>query len=75
MLHINLITVIEGEALALLEATSEATSRGWPNIIFESDSKTVVNIVHTNQSGNSEFNSIIFFIVIELKLIMNDNQT
>jgi hypothetical protein len=61
--------------LALLEATSEATGRGWSYIIFESDSKTVVNVVHTNQIGNSEFSSIIFFIVIEVKLIKSDNQT
>ncbi|MCI21756.1 hypothetical protein A2U01_0042926, partial [Trifolium medium] len=41
------LTVIDGEALALLEAIREAASRGWSNIMFESDSKTVVDAVHT----------------------------
>jgi hypothetical protein len=59
------LTIIEGEALALLEAISEASS------MFESDFKTVVDAVHTNQSGNSEFNSIIFSI--KLLLISNSS--
>jgi ribonuclease HI len=53
------VSVAEGEAKALLEAMRVAVSRGWSNIVFESDSKTVVDAVHTNHHGISEFNSII----------------
>jgi ribonuclease HI len=56
------LTVAEGEAKALLEAIREATSRGWSNIVFESDCKVVVDAVHTSLHGNSELSSIIFSI-------------
>ncbi|CAJ2672690.1 unnamed protein product [Trifolium pratense] len=36
------LTVVEGEAMTILEAMRETISRGWLNIIFESDSKVVV---------------------------------
>jgi ribonuclease HI len=51
--------VAEGEALALLEAMRESLDRGWSNIIFESDSKVVVDAVHSNHHGNSEWSSLI----------------
>jgi hypothetical protein len=51
--------------LALLEAISEAAS------MFESDFKAAVDAFHTNQSGNSEFNSIIFSI--NLLMISNSS--
>ncbi|PNY01933.1 hypothetical protein L195_g025236 [Trifolium pratense] len=35
------LSILEGDAMTLLEAIPEATSRGWSNIIFESDSKIV----------------------------------
>ncbi|KAK2451729.1 hypothetical protein QL285_010759 [Trifolium repens] len=53
------LTVAEGEAKALLEAMREAISRGWSNIVFESDTKVVVDAVHTSHHGNSELSSII----------------
>jgi ribonuclease HI len=52
-------TVAEGEAMAMLEAMREATSRGWSNIIFESDSKTVIDAIDSNPQGRSELCSII----------------
>jgi hypothetical protein len=39
------VTVAEGEAIALLEAMRETISRGWSNVVFESGSKVVVNVV------------------------------
>jgi ribonuclease HI len=53
------VSIVEGEAKALLEVMRVACSRGWSNIVFKSDSKTVVDVVHTNYHGISEFNSII----------------
>jgi hypothetical protein len=41
-------TVAEGEAMAILEAIREASSRGWSNIIFKSDSKVVVDAIKAN---------------------------
>jgi ribonuclease HI len=52
-------TVAEGEAMAILEAMREANSRGWSNIIFESDSKVVVEAIDSNPRGRSELCSII----------------
>jgi ribonuclease HI len=39
-------TALEGIALGIFEALREANSRGWFNIIFESDSKIMVNAIH-----------------------------
>jgi ribonuclease HI len=62
----SLVTVPEGEAMALLEALRETIARGWSNVIFESDSKIVVNAVHSNHQGNSEGSSIISSIKLLL---------
>jgi ribonuclease HI len=55
----HIVTVAEGEAMALLEAMCEAISGGWSNIVFENNSKIVVDAVHTNHQGNSEWSSLI----------------
>jgi ribonuclease HI len=67
------VSVAEGEAKALLEAMRVACAHGhgWSNIVFESDSKTVVDVVHTNQHGISEFNSIISSITSILHCYTN----
>jgi hypothetical protein len=54
-----IVTVAEGETLALLEAMREAIARGWSNIVFESDSKVVVDAIHSNKQGNSDWISLI----------------
>jgi ribonuclease HI len=64
-------TVAEGEALALLEALREAIARGWSNVVFESDSKVVVDAVHSNFQGNSELSSLISSI--KLLLLCHSN--
>jgi ribonuclease HI len=53
------LSVLEGEAMALLEAMEEAIHRGFSPIIFESDSKLVVDAISTRQSGVSEFSILI----------------
>jgi ribonuclease HI len=55
-------TVAEGEAKALLFAMREAVARGWTNVVFESDSKVVVDAVLSNHQGNSEWSSIVLAI-------------
>jgi ribonuclease HI len=63
------ITVAEGEALALLEAMRQCINHGWSNIVFDSDSKIVVDAAHANKQGNSELNSLISSI----KLLLQDH--
>jgi ribonuclease HI len=53
------LSILEGEAMALLEAMEEATHRGLSPIIFESDSKLVVDAISSRQSGVSEFSILI----------------
>ncbi|MCH96078.1 replication protein A 70 kDa dna-binding subunit [Trifolium medium] len=47
------LTTIEGEAMTLLEAICEAATRGWNNMVFESDSKIVVDAIHAKQYEQS----------------------
>jgi ribonuclease HI len=60
--------VIEGEALALMEAMKEVIQRGFHFVIFESDSKIVVDAIHSRQSGVSEFSLLISSIQSLLSL-------
>jgi ribonuclease HI len=57
--------------MALLEAMRDAVARGWTNIIFESDSKVVVDAVLTNHQGNSEWSSLISSIKLLLSSYTN----
>jgi ribonuclease HI len=49
------LSVMEGEAIALLEAMEEVIHRGYSFVIFESDSKLVVDAITSKQVGVSEF--------------------
>jgi ribonuclease HI len=49
------LNVLEGEAMALLEAMEEVVHRGYSFVIFESDSKLVVDALSSRQVGVSEF--------------------
>jgi hypothetical protein len=55
----HILTAAEGEAMAILEAMREAISRGWTNIVFESDSKIAVDAIQANNHGILELCSII----------------
>jgi hypothetical protein len=44
-------SVLEGEAMALVEAMEEVIQRGLPYVVFESDSKIVVEAISSRQSG------------------------
>jgi len=65
------MTVLEGEAMALLEAIRFAEHNGWEKVVFESDSATVVTAVSSHHRGNSEFHAIISCIAA--KLVLNSN--
>ncbi|MCI78886.1 hypothetical protein A2U01_0100157, partial [Trifolium medium] len=39
-------SVIEGKSIALLEAMKEIEQKGLTNVIFETDSKSVVAAIH-----------------------------
>jgi ribonuclease HI len=62
-----LLTVLEGEALALLEAIHLVVRHGWDRVIFESDSHILVHSVVTNNHGNSEFSIIVASIFFTRK--------
>jgi ribonuclease HI len=52
-------SVLEGEAMALLQAMEEVTQRGLSYVLFESDSKFVVDAISSRQVGVSEFSILI----------------
>jgi ribonuclease HI len=52
-------SIIEGEALALLHALKETEQSGLSQVIFETDSKSVVNAIQHFRGGNSEFSLIL----------------
>jgi hypothetical protein len=56
------LSVLEGEALAIIEAMKEVIHRGLPFVIFESDSKLVVNVISSRQNGTSEFSILLSHI-------------
>jgi ribonuclease HI len=57
--------------MALLEVVREAVNRGWTNIVFESDSKIVVDAIHAKQSCASKFSAIISSINMLLNFSSN----
>jgi ribonuclease HI len=50
---------VEGESIALLEALKVMDQRGYSHVIFESDSKSVVDAIHHFRGGNSEFSLLV----------------
>jgi hypothetical protein len=67
----QVLHVRPGEAMAILEVMREAISRGWTNIVFESDFKIVMDAIHANTQGISELCSIIS--LIKSSLCCNSN--
>jgi ribonuclease HI len=55
-------SVIEGEAIALLEAMKAMEQRRISNVIFETDAKSVVDAVQHFHGGNSEFSLLVSHI-------------
>jgi hypothetical protein len=62
------------KACTLLLCRSEkfrATYRGWSNIVFESDSKVVVDAIYANHHGISKLSNIISSIKLLLQCNLN----
>jgi ribonuclease HI len=58
---------VEGEACAIIEAMEEMILRGFNNVIFESDSRLVVDAIVSSQNGISEFSTLIAHIQFLLR--------
>jgi ribonuclease HI len=63
-------SIVEGESIALLEALKVIHERGYSHVIFETDSKSVVDAIHYSRGGCSEFN----FLVSNIINILSCNQ-
>jgi ribonuclease HI len=64
-------STIEGEAMALLDAMKKVERIGLRNVIFETNSKSVVDVIHRRVNGISEFSSLIVMIKNVLSLFSN----
>lgn len=54
-LDVDLLSIIEVEALAIKEVVQAAIWLQLDYVIFENDSQTVVQTIHANYGGSSEF--------------------
>jgi hypothetical protein len=61
-------SVVEGEALSLIEAMEEMIHRGQTYVTFESDSKLVVDAISSTHNGIYEFSILISHIQSLLRL-------
>jgi len=57
------MTVLEGEAVALLDAIQFADVNRWDRVVFESDSATLVQALSSLGHGDSEFYVIVSSII------------
>jgi ribonuclease HI len=65
------MTVLEGKAVALLEALHFADANRWDRVVFESDSSTLVQALSSPGRGDSEFYAIVSSIIYLLSLHSN----
>lgn len=63
------LSVIEVEVMALKKAILEAVELHLENVIFESDSQRVVQVIHSNHNGGFGFN----FIITSIKALLHDS--
>ncbi|GAU20903.1 hypothetical protein TSUD_120950 [Trifolium subterraneum] len=70
IMHSRLNT-LEGEAMAIKEAMDEMVQRGFSHVIFESDSKIVVDAITSSHRGISDFSLLISSI--KSVLVLNPN--
>jgi ribonuclease HI len=52
-------SIVEGEYIALLEALKVVENRGISHVIFETDSKSVVDAIHHFRGGSFELSYLI----------------
>ena len=65
------MTVLEGEAVALLDAIHFADVNRWDRVVFESDSASLVHNLSSPVHGDSEFCAIVSSIIYQLSLHSN----
>jgi len=65
------MTVLEGEAVALLEALHFADANRWDRVVFKSDSSTLVQALLSQGHSDSEFYAIVSSIIYQLSLHSN----
>jgi ribonuclease HI len=52
-------SIVEGESIALLEAMKFMELKGYSHVVFETDSKNVVDAIHHFRSGSSDFSLLV----------------
>jgi len=65
------MTVLEGEAVALLEALHFGDANRWDRDVFESDSSTLVQALLSPSHGDLKFYVIVSSIIYHLSLHSN----
>jgi len=65
------MTVLEGEAVALLDVIHFADANRWNRVVFESNSSTLVQAPSSPSHGDSEFYAIVSIIIYQLSLYSN----
>ncbi|GAU29842.1 hypothetical protein TSUD_223880 [Trifolium subterraneum] len=64
-------SIVEGGAWTLLHAMKEAIHRGFGRVQFKSDSKLLVDAIHSRRPDNSEFNLIVNDIILFMSSYVN----
>jgi len=65
------MTVLEGEAVALLEALHFVDANRLDRVVFESDSSTLVQSLSSSGHGYSKFYAIVYSTIYQLSLHSN----
>ena len=65
------MTILEGEAVALLNAIHFVDVNRWDQVVFESNSATLVQALSSPGHGDSEFYAIVSSIIYQLSLHSN----
>jgi len=65
------MTVLEGKAVALLDAIHFADVNKWDRVVFESDSTTPVQALSSSGHGDSELYVVVYSIIYQLSLHSN----
>ena len=65
------MTVLEGEAIALLDVIHFANVNRWDRVVFESDSTTLVQALSSPGHGDSKFYAIVSSNIYQLSLHFN----
>ncbi|XP_024630723.1 uncharacterized protein [Medicago truncatula] len=62
-------TILEAETIALVESLKMATTNGMHEVLFETDSRTLVDVIKSNATPQNEFGDLI----IQCRSFLNSN--